>query len=471
MSPDSFKQFGLQASLLSALSDLGYERATPIQEKAIPVLLSGSDLLAQAETGTGKTAAFALPILSKIDFTVHAPQALVLVPTRELAIQVAQAFQSYAKHLKKIIVAPIYGGQDFRTQFRLIKQGAQIIVGTPGRLMDHLRRESITTTSVKMVVLDEADEMLNMGFIDDVEWILEKIPKPRQIGLFSATISDAIQKIAHRYLTSPQRIQTSSAKKSKSTIAQFYVVVSRENKFPALVRLLQAESCDGVIIFARTKTQTVELAERLQKHGFSASPLNGDMSQSMREKMVDRFRKNQLNILVATDVAARGIDVERVSHVINYDIPMDAEIYVHRIGRTGRAGRSGKTILLVTQREQGLFRQIERYTQTAITPMQLPDDNQIREIRAQQLLPKINQALKKNDLASYEKIVHHLMQAENRPAKEIAAALLMLSDEKSLPPELAQSEFESNSRAPRSHENRRRFSGSRRNNNRNRKSR
>ncbi|HLD84544.1 MAG TPA: DEAD/DEAH box helicase [Coxiellaceae bacterium] len=431
--PNTFDQFGFEKSILSALSSLGYEQATPVQAQAIPVLMNGEDLLAQAQTGTGKTAAFALPILSRLDFSVHAPQAIVLVPTRELAIQVAEAFQSYARQLKHFSVAPIYGGQDFGVQLRLLKRGAQVIVATPGRFMDHLRRKTLPVTAVKTVILDEADEMLKMGFADDVKWILEQLKKPHQTALFSATIPPAIERIASRYLKTPTHIRVQLKQGTDLKIEQVYLVVPREQKLAVLTRLLEVEPTQGVIIFTRTKTETAELAERLQARGFSATPLNGDMSQSMREKVVSRFRKGLSDILVATDVAARGIDVDRVSHVINYDIPYDVESYVHRIGRTGRAGRSGKAILLVTPREQRLFRDIEQYTKKPILRMNLPSDAAIREKRAEELLEKVQGVLKAQPetLASYVKYIHTLMKARDCSAEKIAAAFMYLSDSKS----------------------------------------
>jgi len=446
--PNTFDQFGFEKSILSALSSLGYEQATPVQAQAIPVLMNGEDLLAQAQTGTGKTAAFALPILSRLDFSVHAPQAIVLVPTRELAIQVAEAFQSYARQLKHFSVAPIYGGQDFGVQLRLLKRGAQVIVATPGRFMDHLRRKTLPVTAVKTVILDEADEMLNMGFVDDVEWILEKIPKPHQTALFSATIPQAILRITNRYLQSAKRIHIQSTPKNEAKIAQYYVVVSREQKLAALTRLLESESTDGVLIFARTKTETSELSEKLRARGFSSAALNGDMSQSAREKVVSRFKKGLLDLLVATDVAARGIDVDRISHVINYDIPHDAEVYVHRIGRTGRAGRSGKTILLVTPREQRLFREIERYTKQPIAHFPLPKDHEVREKRAEQWLEKITEVLKTRDIKECEKLIDTWMHEKNHSAKSIAAAALFLNHQgASAPDEIdISSEFETERR-------------------------
>src|SRR3989338_1366704 len=421
--PNTFDQFGFEKPILSALSGLGYEQATPIQAQAIPVLMNGKDLLAQAQTGTGKTAAFALPILAHLDFSIRAPQVVVLVPTRELAIQVAEAFQGYARNLKQFSVAPIYGGQSFSIQLRLLKRGAQVIVATPGRFMDHLRRKTLSVVDVKTVILDEADEMLKMGFADDVKWILEQLKKPHQTALFSATMPSAIERIADRYLKTPTRIHLQSKQGAELKIEQVYMVVPREQKLTVLTRLLEAEPTQGVIIFARTKTETAELAERLQARGFSATPLNGDMSQSMREKVVDRFRKGLSDILVATDVAARGIDVDRVSHVINYDIPYDVESYVHRIGRTGRAGRSGKAILLVTPREQRLFRDIEHYTKKPIPRMELPSYAAIREKRAEELIEKAQNVLKTQPeaLAGYIKHIHVLMKARDCSAEDIAA--------------------------------------------------
>jgi len=433
-----FAHFGLEKSILSAISDLGYESATPVQEQGIPILLNGEDLLAQAQTGTGKTATFALPILSSLDFTVRTPQAMIIVPTRELAIQVAEAFQGYAKHVKGFLVAPIYGGQDFGIQLRSIKRGAQVIVGTPGRLMDHLRRKTLPLDALKTVVLDEADEMLKMGFVDDVEWILGQIEHPHQTALFSATLPASIQKIAQRYLKDAKKIQIKANVDAVETIEQCYVTVSNRNqKLDVLTRLLEVEENQAVIIFTRTKNESTELAERLQARGYGAAALNGDMSQAAREKTINRLKKGDLDILIATDVAARGIDVERVTHVINYDIPYDVESYVHRIGRTGRAGRSGKAILFVTPREMRLFNDIERYTKKPIKRIEPPSLKVIREKRVAQLNEKIMAAIreKEKQIAPYIEIVMGLAEKESCTAQDIAAALMFLNEEEVAAPD------------------------------------
>jgi len=428
-----FAHFGLEKLILSALSDLGYERATPIQEQGIPVLQDGKDLLAQAQTGTGKTATFALPILSKLDQTLRSPQALILVPTRELAIQVAEAFKSYGKYMTGFSVTPIYGGQDFGAQLRSLKRGSQVIVGTPGRLMDHMRRKTVPLTTLKMVVLDEADEMLKMGFIDDVEWILGQLTSPHQTALFSATLSPAIQKIAQRYLKDAKKIQIKSQTNTVEATEQCYISVSNRNqKLDVLTRLLEVEENKAVIIFTRTKTESTELAEKLQARGHSAAALNGDMSQNAREKTINRLRKGELDILIATDVAARGIDIDHVTHVINYDIPYDVDAYVHRIGRTGRAGRTGKAILFVTPREMRLFNDIERHINKKIKRIEPPSLKDIHEKRASQLTEKIVTTLrsKEKELAPYVELVMELTNKQSLSAKDVAAALMYLSEEK-----------------------------------------
>ncbi len=427
----SFSRFNLDKKILTALSELGYETATPIQEQGIPVLLNGDDLLAQAQTGTGKTATFALPILSLLNHELKAPQALVLAPTRELAIQVAEAFQSYAKHLKGFSVAPIYGGQDFNTQLRLLKRGSQILVGTPGRLMDHLRRGTLPVDQIKTVVIDEADEMLKMGFVDDVEWILSQLKQPHQTALFSATMPSSIQKISQKYLKDAVKIQIKQQMNAVETIDQSYVNVSRNQKLDMLTRILEAQDSQGVIVFARTKNDTAELAEKLQARGYGAAALNGDMSQSAREKTIDRLKKGQLDILVATDVAARGIDVERVTHVINYDIPYDVDSYIHRIGRTGRAGREGSAILFVTPREQRLFRDIENHIKKTIKRMDPPSVKEIREKRMTQLKEKILSIVQddKKELATLVDEIKKITADHDVSAQEIAAALVLMNQQ------------------------------------------
>ncbi|EKD77505.1 MAG: hypothetical protein ACD_42C00315G0003 [uncultured bacterium] len=427
-----FSRLGLEKEILSALSDLGYEGATPIQEQGIPILLNGQDLLAQAKTGTGKTATFALPILSRLNHELRAPQALILVPTRELAIQVAEAFQSYAKHVRGFSVTPIYGGQDFGSQLRSLKRGSQVIVGTPGRLMDHMRRKTISLNALKMVVLDEADEMLKMGFIDDVEWILGQLTLPHQTALFSATLSASIQKIAQRYLKDAHKIHIKSHTNTVEATEQCYVtVMNRHQKLEVLTRFLETEENQAVIIFTRTKTESMELAEKLQARGYNAAALNGDMSQAAREKTINRLKKGELDILIATDVAARGIDVERVSHVINYDIPHDVDSYVHRIGRTGRAGRAGKAILFVVPREMRLLKDIEHHIRKSIKRVEPPSVAEIREKRTVLLTKKVSSVIREKgkQLKPYLEIVLNLTETNALSAKDVAAALIYLSEE------------------------------------------
>jgi ATP-dependent RNA helicase DeaD len=351
---DSFDQFGLSEPLRQVINDVGYEAPTPIQVKTIPLLLAGQDVIGQAQTGTGKTAAFALPILQKLDLGENQVQALILTPTRELAIQVAEAIHVYAKRLKKVRVLPIYGGQSISQQLRHLHSGVHIVVGTPGRVMDHLRRGTLNFDSLKMVVLDEADEMLRMGFIEDVEWILAQAPGALQTALFSATMPPEVRRIADRYLRNPVTIEIEHKSLAVPTVSQRYLNVSETQKLDVLSHILETETEPGeaVLIFARTKVGAAELAEKLQARGYAVEAMHGDMSQAQRESVIRRLRSGQVELVVATDVAARGLDVERIGFVVNYDIPYDMEAYVHRIGRTGRAGRAGKTVLFVTPREQ-----------------------------------------------------------------------------------------------------------------------
>jgi len=369
----SFADLGLSASLLKTLTDIGYETPSPIQAQCIPILLEGHDLIGMAQTGTGKTAAFALPLMEQIDVKLTKPQALVLTPTRELAIQVAEALQSYAKNLPGFHVLPIYGGQSYTIQLKQLSRGAHIIVGTPGRVMDHLERKTLNLDHLKTMVLDEADEMLRMGFIDDVEWILERTPETHQTALFSATMPEQIRRVAQKYLSEPREIKIKSATATVAAIRQVYWQVSGMHKLDALTRILEVEEdFDAAIIFVRTKNATVELADKLAARGYAAAALNGDLNQQMRERVIEQLKSGALDIVIATDVAARGIDVPRVSHVVNYDIPYDTEAYVHRIGRTGRAGRTGNAILFVAPREIRMLRTIERATRSPIAPLTLP---------------------------------------------------------------------------------------------------
>jgi len=429
-SKNPFSTFGLESALLPALTELGYEDATPIQKLSIPVLMQGEDLLAQAQTGTGKTAAFALPILSRIDIKLNKPQALIIAPTRELAIQVAEAFQSYAKHLPGFHVTPIYGGQSYDIQLRALKRGVHVIVGTPGRVMDHLRRKTLSVAALKTIVLDEADEMLKMGFIEDIEWILEQIPHAHQTALFSATMPAFIQKISKRYLKDAKKIQIKSKENTVEAIEQFYIRAAGNQKLDVLTRLLEIEDVQASIIFARTKTCAADLAERLQARGYAAAALHGDMSQALREKVVGRLRKGSLDFVVATDVAARGIDVERISHVINYDIPHDTESYIHRIGRTGRAGRKGKAFLFVTPREQRLLKDIERAIHKPIEQVEPPSIKEMSEKRSQQLSEKIIGIIEKSKkLGPFREMVFNIMEQKGCTSEDIAAALVYLNQQ------------------------------------------
>ncbi|MBN8464863.1 MAG: DEAD/DEAH box helicase, partial [Dechloromonas sp.] len=370
---ESFADFGFAPGLLQALTEIGYETPSPIQAECIPVLLAGHDLIGQAQTGTGKTAAFALPLLGQIDVKLAQPQALILTPTRELAIQVAEALQSYARHLPSFHVLPVYGGQSYTIQLKQLARGAHVIVGTPGRVMDHLERKTLSLDNLRTLVLDEADEMLRMGFIDDVEWILERTPEKRQTALFSATMPEPIRRVAQKYLVDPREVRIRSATTTIAATRQVYWQVSGLHKLDALTRILEVEEdFDAAIIFVRTKTATVELADKLAARGYAAAALNGDLNQQMRERVIEQLKSGALDIVIATDVAARGIDVARISHVVNYDIPYDTEAYVHRIGRTGRAGRTGNAILFVAPREIRMLRTIERATRQPIAPLTLP---------------------------------------------------------------------------------------------------
>ena len=421
-----FSDLGLSAPILKTLEEIGYETPSPIQEQAIPVLLKGGDILGMAQTGTGKTAAFALPILSKIDLKQKDPQVLVLAPTRELAIQVAEAFQTFSRGIKGLHVLPIYGGSEYGTQIRALKRGVHVVVGTPGRVMDHIKKGTLKLDTLKVMILDEADEMLRMGFIDDVEWILKHTPDTRQIALFSATMPKEVHRIANTYLQDPTEVIIKQKAATASLIEQKYWLVSGLHKLDALTRILEAETFDGIIIFVRTKTATVELAEKLEARGYAAAALNGDVAQNQRERTVDQLKKGKLDILIATDVVARGLDVERISHVINYDIPYDNESYVHRIGRTGRAGRSGTAILFVAPRERRLLRSIEASTKKKITQMELPTAQEINDSRITRFKDKIVDAAQGKDLDFYQKMVESIESDSNIPAIEIAAGLAKL---------------------------------------------
>ena len=402
----TFADLGLPAPLLKALNDVGYETPSPIQAQTIPPLLQGKDVLGQAQTGTGKTAAFALPVLARIDLQNRVPQVLVLAPTRELAIQVAEAFQKYAAHLRDFHVLPIYGGQDYGPQLHALRRGVHVVVGTPGRVIDHMDRGTLKLDALRCLVLDEADEMLRMGFIEDVEKVLKNTPPTRQVALFSATMPAPIRRIAQTYLKSPVEVTIRSKTSTVANTRQrFWMAGGGVSKLDALTRILEAEPFDGMLVFVRTKQETAELAGRLEARGFGAAPLSGDIEQKMRERTVNRLKSGELDIIVATDVAARGLDVERISHVINYDVPTDTESYVHRIGRTGRAGRSGEAILFVTPRERHMLRIIERATRQSIAAMELPSAAAVNEQRMTRLQDRIGEILGNAEIAAATRAV------------------------------------------------------------------
>lgn len=431
-----FSQLGLAAPVLQAVEAVGYEKPSPIQAEAIPPLLEGRDLLGQAQTGTGKTAAFALPLLSRLDMKLAKPQLLVLTPTRELALQVAEALQSYAKFMTGFHVLPVYGGQGMTQQLRQLSRGVQVVVGTPGRIQDHLRRGSLKLDDLKALVLDEADEMLRMGFIDDVENILASTPESRQVALFSATMPPAIKRVATKYLNNPVEIKIKTKTSTVTAIRQRYWQVSGVHKLDALTRMLEVEEFDAMIIFVRTKTATVELAQKLEARGYASAALNGDLNQAMREQTVDRLKRGHLDIIVATDVAARGLDVERMSHVVNYDIPHDTEAYVHRIGRTGRAGRKGDAILFVAPRERRMLFSIEKATGQKIEQMQLPDREQISNHRVTQFKQQLTEALESQELAFFEEMIEGYQSEHNVGLAEVAAGLAyLLQKDRPLNPE------------------------------------
>ncbi|MEE2767195.1 MAG: DEAD/DEAH box helicase [Pseudomonadota bacterium] len=419
----TFADLSLAEPVLQALNEVGYEKPSPIQAEAIPPLLQGRDVLGQAQTGTGKTAAFACPLLSRLNPERLDPQILVLTPTRELAIQVAEAFQRYASHIKGFHVLPIYGGQDYRTQLRQLKRGVHVVVGTPGRIMDHMRRGTLVLQGLNALVLDEADEMLRMGFIDDVEWILDQTPKTRQTALFSATMPDTIRRIAQKYLNDPETITIKVKTGTADTIKQRFWMVSGIHKLDALTRILEGEAFDGMIVFVRTRIATTELAEKLEARGYASAPLNGEIPQKQREKTVNDLKAGRLDILVATDVAARGLDVQRISHVINYDIPYDTEAYIHRIGRTGRAGRTGDAILFIAPREKRFLKLIERATRQKIALMELPSTERINDIRVDRFAQRITDTLANEELESYQQLIEQYQRKHNVPAIEISAAL------------------------------------------------
>ncbi|QRX82736.1 DEAD/DEAH box helicase [Glaciimonas sp. PAMC28666] len=422
-----FADLNLSEPLLRVLKEVGYESPSPIQAATIPILLANRDVLGQAQTGTGKTAAFALPILSRIDIKQTTPQALVLAPTRELAIQVAEAFQRYAAHIPGFHVLPIYGGQSYEPQLRALRRGVHVVVGTPGRVIDHLDKNTLDLSQLKTLVLDEADEMLRMGFIDDVENILQKTPATRQTALFSATMPSVIRRIAKTYLRDPSEIAIVAKTGTADNIRQRYWLVSGMQKLEALTRILEAETFDGMIIFSRTKLGTEELASKLQARGFSAAAINGDIQQAQRERTIQQLKDGRIDILVATDVAARGLDVERISHVVNYDVPHDPESYTHRVGRTGRAGRSGEAILFITPREKSLLKAIERATRQPIEPLILPSIQAVNDVRIAKFKSQIGEMLALGGLEQFRTIIEEYETENNVPAIEIAAALAKMA--------------------------------------------
>jgi ATP-dependent RNA helicase DeaD len=424
-----FSDLGLSDAILKVLDSIGYETPSPIQEQCITYLLNGHDVIGQAQTGTGKTAAFALPLIDQIDIKLNAPQLLILAPTRELAIQVSEAVQTYARGMKGFHVLPIYGGQSYDVQLRPLKRGVHAVVGTPGRVMDHIKRGTLKLDNLKSFVLDEADEMLKMGFIDDIKWVMEHIPQERQIALFSATMPSVIKKVAEKFLNQPKIVKVKTKTETATTITQKYCMVGGlSQKLEALTRILEVITFDAMIIFTKTKTMTVELAEKLSARGFSAEAINGDIQQAQRERIINNYKKGKIDILVATDVAARGLDVERISHVVNYDIPHDPESYVHRIGRTGRAGRTGEAILFVSNRERRMLSTIERVTRQKIAPLELPTAKIINAKRVETFKQNIAQTINNQNLEIFEKLVTEF-QTEN-PAIEsskIASALAFIA--------------------------------------------
>lgn len=425
----NFGDLGLSKPILEAVVKAGYEQASAIQAKAIPILLEGKNLLGTAQTGTGKTAAFSLPLLSKIDFSSKSSTAmLVLTPTRELAIQVAEAIRSYAQFLENASVLAVYGGQDISIQLRALKRDAAIVVATPGRLIDHINRGSIRLSKVQAIVLDEADEMLDMGFMEDVETILKAIPDSAQRALFSATMPTSVKKIIKNYLGAFEEACIENKTTTVENISQRFLSIKPTHKLEALCRVLEAEVFDGVLIFVRTKQATADLSERLESRGFSVAPLSGDLAQAMRERTIQRLKSKHIDIIVATDVAARGLDVDRITHVINYDIPYDTESYVHRIGRTGRAGRTGNAILFISPREQRLLKMIEKATRQKIKSMDLPSIEQINQKRIQAFYEDINQNLQ-SDLQDFKELVEDFLKQKETPLMDVAAALAFMAQQ------------------------------------------
>jgi len=424
----TFADLGLGDAVLRALDDVGYETPSAIQAATIPTLLSGRDVVGLAQTGTGKTAAFALPVLDRLDVDQKTPQALVLAPTRELALQVCEAFEKYAAHLRGVHILPVYGGQGYGVQLSALRRGVHIVVGTPGRIMDHLDKGTLDLSELKYLVLDEADEMLKMGFAEDVETILADTPDDKQVALFSATMPAAIRRMSKQYLHDPEEITVKTKTQTSANITQRYLLVAHAQKIDALTRILEVENFEGMIIFVRTKNATEEVAEKLRARGYSAAAINGDVAQAQRERTVDQLKSGKLDILVATDVAARGLDVERISHVVNYDIPTDPEPYVHRIGRTGRAGRSGDAISFVTPRERGLLNRIEKTTKQPLTQMQLPSVEDINVTRLARFDDRITAALGEAErIEGFRDIIAHYVRHHDVPETDVAAALAVVA--------------------------------------------
>jgi ATP-dependent RNA helicase DeaD len=423
----SFDDLSLSAPIIKALNKVGYETPSPIQAEIIPFVRDGRDVIGQAQTGTGKTAAFALPLLTKINLKLSTPQILVLTPTRELAIQVAEAFQRYAAFLKGFHVLPIYGGQEYGVQLRQLKRGVHVVVGTPGRVMDHMRRGTLKLDKLTCLVLDEADEMLRMGFIDDVEWVLEQLPEKRQIALFSATMPAPIRKISKKYLNDPEQITIKAKSITADTIRQRYMIVNGRQKLEALTTILESMTFNAILIFVRTKIETIELSEKLAARGYACTALNGDITQKIREQTINKLKSGKIDMLIATDVAARGLDVQRISHVINYDIPNDAEAYTHRIGRTGRAGVEGEAILFVTNREQHLLRTIEKVTSKKVERMHMPTAETINQERIQRFKQRITDTLENDHIELFHSIIEEYQIETGRSAMDIATALAKIS--------------------------------------------
>ncbi len=427
-SADSFSDLDLAPPVLAVLDDVGYETPSAIQAQTIPLLLEGRDVVGLAQTGTGKTAAFALPILSRLDLAQKTPQALVLAPTRELALQVCEAFERYAARLKGVHVLPVYGGQGYGVQLSALRRGVHVVVGTPGRIMDHLDKGTLDLSELRFLVLDEADEMLNMGFAEDVETILAATPAEKQVALFSATMPRQIRSLSGKYLRDPAEVNVKAKTTTAANITQRYLMVSYPQKVDALTRILEVENFEAMIVFVRTKNETETLAEKLRARGFSAAAINGDVPQNVRERTVNQLKDGKLDILVATDVAARGLDVERISHVVNYDIPTDTEAYVHRIGRTGRAGRAGDAISFVTPRERYLLRAIEKATRSTLTQMQLPSVDEVNQTRLSRFDDQITAALEQRDrIEAFRDIVAHYVREHDVPEVDVAAALAVVA--------------------------------------------